>query len=97
MTIVSAFFQNPQAFLKVLPQNLLGLGEIIFLMEPVVHLQKRLFPILPNVHGLSPGGVRPVIGGSIKALFAGFQQAAFIAAVDAFFLTADRVWAFPIR
>lgn len=40
MTIVSAFFQNPQAFLKVLTQNLLRFHKIVFLMEPVVHLQE---------------------------------------------------------
>ena len=93
----SAFFQNPKGFLKVLAQDLLGFGEIIFFMEPVVHLQKRLLSMLSDVHGLSPGRVRAVIGWSIKTLFTGFQTVAFVTAVETFFLTADRVGAFSIR
>ena len=50
-----------------------------------------------DVHGLGFCRVRAVVGGRIEALFTGFQQAAFIAAIDAFFLAADRIGTFPVR
>ena len=62
-----------------------------------MYLQKRLLAILTDVHGLGSGGVRAVVGRRIKALFTGFQLIARIAAVEALFLTADCVGAFPIR
>jgi hypothetical protein len=43
--IESTPFQNPQTFLPVLSQNLLGLGKILFFMEPVMYLQKRFLMI----------------------------------------------------
>ena len=60
-----------------------------------MYLEEGLFAVLSDVHGLRPGRVCAIIGGSIKTLIAGFQQATFIASVDAFFLAANRVGAFP--